>query len=204
MGWIRFGVGRLGISARGGGCTDVGPGPAAAQQCVVVARQPSPGDRAAAGAGVLSIMRWTGVSYLASCNASQAAAAVVARSQLARDVGEPARRASASCSHAFRKLILEFLRLSSGSKLTRSLARPPTSLSASLAGESLATLRTETAYRALIKPSVSPIRSMNLHHNRIASKVLDRRLNAQCGARGSSNHDLANVDDERDSTSAYK
>jgi hypothetical protein len=58
--------------------------------------------------------------------------------------------------------------------------RPSTSLSASLAGEPLATLKTETAYRALIKPSVSPIRSLNLHHNRIASKVLNRRPNAQC------------------------
>jgi hypothetical protein len=40
-------------------------------------------------------------------------------------------------------------------------------LSASLAGEPLATLKTETAYRALIKPSFSPI---NLHHRGIAAK----------------------------------
>jgi hypothetical protein len=64
------------------------------QQCIAVARQPSLGDRAGRGWLLLFIMRW-GLSYLASCNASHAAAAFVARSELARDVCEPVRRASA-------------------------------------------------------------------------------------------------------------
>lgn len=116
---------------------------------------------------------------MASSNANHPAPAAVALSHAIWTV-TPARREAASCWQACKKWFLDPV-ISSPDSITKSLDRPSTSLSASLAGEPLATLKTETAYRALIKPSFSPILLLDLHHNRIAWKVSDHRLNAQCG-----------------------
>ncbi len=96
------------------------------------------------------------MSYLASSNAIHAAAALVAQSQAIR-VGEPDRNDAERCSQAYRRLKLDSVSSPFNSILSNSADRPFTSLSASLAGERLATLKTEAAYRALIKLSFAPI-----------------------------------------------
>jgi hypothetical protein len=83
------------------------------------------------------------MGYLASSNANHAAAAAVALSHAIWTV-TPARRAAASCWQACKKWFLDPV-ISSPDSITKSLDRPSTSLSASLAGEPLATLKTETA-----------------------------------------------------------